>query len=105
MQINRSHRADKANKRSRAKAVMKRAYDWGVNLANVKDKLAHYLMREQQEELLDKDGVVKKRKALIGSMTNWQYNQAGKKCKGAWHTLSTKQLEHFASLPHWKAKV
>lgn len=99
MQMNKSHNADKANTRGRIKALMERPRKWGENAANA---LHNRLDRQQIEYRMDKEGIRKKRQALIGGMTNWQRNQAGRKCKGAWDTLSMEQLEHFAGLPHHK---
>lgn len=43
-----------------------------------------------------------KRQRLLNKLTNWQRNQAGKACKGAWERMSLEQLEKFTNLPHWK---
>ena len=100
MQMNKSHNADKANKRSRLKRLMERARAWGENAAN---RINNYYSRRQHEYRMDKEGIRKKRQALLGRMTNWQRNQAGRKCKGQWDSLSMEQLEHYAALPHWKS--
>lgn len=38
------------------------------------------------------------RQRLIGQMSNWQRNQAGKACKGKWNTLTIADLERFTKL-------
>ena len=42
------------------------------------------------------------RQAIINKMTNWQSHQASRMCKGKWDALTIEQLNHFASLRHWK---
>lgn len=37
-------------------------------------------------------------RTLIDSMTNWQRNQAGRKCKGRFKDLTLTQLQGFAAM-------
>lgn len=79
--------------RSRMKAALERARIWGENIAGFrKNKANRYTPPDEELQ----------RQRLIGSMTNWQRNQAGRKCKGNWSRLSIYDLQHYANLPHWK---
>ncbi len=52
--------------------------------------VVHYNHRDKRQELLNK-------------MTNWQRNQCGRACDGAFFKMDIKKMKKFISLPHWKA--